>query len=50
MTTALRPIVGTADAFLQQEKKFFVTYWGECLKAGLPDSQESLQQDGPSRY
>ena len=50
MTTALRPIVGTADAFLQKEKKFFVTYWGECLKTGLPGSLESSQQDGPSRY
>ena len=50
MTTALRPIVGTADAFLQKEKKFFVTYWGECLKTGLPGSLESSQRDGPSRY
>jgi hypothetical protein len=50
MTTALRPIVGTADALLPKEKKFFVTYWGECLKAGAPGSQESSRQDAPSRY
>jgi hypothetical protein len=33
MTTALRPIVGTADSFLPNEKKFFLNYWGECLKS-----------------
>jgi hypothetical protein len=32
MTTALRPIVGKADTFLQKEKMFFVTYWEQCLK------------------
>jgi hypothetical protein len=32
MTTALRPIVGTASTFLPREKKFFLAYWGECLK------------------
>ena len=40
MTTALRPIVGTSDRFLQTEKKFFGSYWGECLQTSLP---------GPSR-
>ena len=33
MSTALRPIVGTADTFLPVEKKFFVAHWGDCLKA-----------------
>lgn len=32
MTTALRPIIGTADTFLPQEKKFFVAHWGENLR------------------
>jgi hypothetical protein len=32
MTTALRPIVGTANTFLPTEKKFFLTHWGDCLK------------------
>jgi hypothetical protein len=50
MTTALRPIVGTADTFLPKEKKFFLTYWGECLKGAAPGSQESAQQDAPPRY
>jgi hypothetical protein len=31
MTTALRPIVGTADTFLPETKKFFVSHWSECL-------------------
>ncbi len=33
MTTALRPILGTADTFLPTEKKFFLSHWGYCLKA-----------------
>jgi hypothetical protein len=31
MTTALRPIVGSSSAFFPSEKKFFLSYWGECL-------------------
>ena len=37
MTTALRPIVGTADTFLPKEKKFFLNHWGECVKAAPQD-------------
>ena len=33
MTTALRPILGTADTFLPTGKEFFGTHWSECLKA-----------------
>jgi len=40
MTTALRPLVGTADSFLPQEKKFFLTHWGDCLKMPKFDSRE----------
>jgi hypothetical protein len=36
MTTALRPILGKADTFLPTEKMFFLTHWGECLKAAAP--------------
>ena len=32
MTTALRPIVGTADSFLPKEKKFFLSYWLDAMK------------------
>src|SRR4029079_7571164 len=32
MTTALRPIVGTSDRFFPTEKKFFLSYWADCLK------------------
>lgn len=33
MTTALRPIIGKSDHFLPpaQDKKFFVSYWLDCL-------------------
>jgi hypothetical protein len=33
MTTALRPLVGSAPTFLPATKKFFVTHWSDCLKA-----------------
>jgi hypothetical protein len=33
MTTALRPLVGKSDAFFPKEKKFFLSHWGDCLKA-----------------
>jgi hypothetical protein len=32
MTTALRPILGTADTLLPQEKQFFISHWIDCLK------------------
>jgi hypothetical protein len=32
MTTTLRPLVGTSEAFLQSEKKFFVKHWIEQLE------------------
>jgi hypothetical protein len=50
MTTAVRPIVGTADSFLQKEKKFFLTYWGECLKASPDSTQTPPMQPRPMRY
>ena len=34
MTTALRPILGTADTFLPSEKQFFISHWMASLKAG----------------
>lgn len=36
MTTTLRPLVGTSDAFLQKEKKFFVKHWIEQLDNPSP--------------
>ena len=42
MTTALRPILGTADTFLPEKKQFFGTHWAECLKApGAPSKDEA---------
>ena len=33
MTTALRPIVGTSDKFMTDEKKFFLSHWGDSMDA-----------------
>jgi hypothetical protein len=38
MTTVLRPIVGSSPDFFPKEKKFFLSYWGECLKEGAQKS------------
>ena len=35
MTTALRPIIGTAKTFLPTEKKFFLSHWGSHLGPGM---------------
>src|SRR6267378_729497 len=43
MTTALRPIVGTAETLLPEEKKFFVSHWGDCMK--LPKSPARGRSD-----
>jgi len=39
MSTALRPIIGTADNFLPQEKKFFLTHWFDELDASAKKAQ-----------
>jgi hypothetical protein len=31
MSTALRPLVGTADSFMLEEKKFFLSHWADCI-------------------
>ncbi len=36
MTTALRPIVGTAKTFLPEKKLFFVAHWADWLKDSTP--------------
>jgi hypothetical protein len=38
MTTAVRPIVGTSENFFPKEKKFFLSYWADCLKEGSEKS------------
>jgi hypothetical protein len=44
MTTALRPIVGTADTFLPTKKQFFGTHWADCFKsAGKELKSQSLE-------
>jgi len=42
MTTALRPWIGKADAFLPTEKKFFVTHWLDCT-SGCPSGQTFIE-------
>ena len=32
MTTALRPLIGTADTLLPTEKKFFLQHWGDSMR------------------
>lgn len=39
MTATLRPILGTSDRLLPEEKKFFLTHWVESMEDSLtPDS------------
>ena len=38
MTTALRPIIGTAPTFLPTEKKFFLSHWSDCVREGSSSS------------
>lgn len=40
MSTALRPIVGTADTFFPEQKQFFLSHWGENLRAAAFRSRE----------
>ena len=32
MMTAIRPLIGTSETFLPQEKKFFIAHWIDCLE------------------
>jgi len=41
MTTALRPIVGTADTLLPTEKKFFASHWYDCMNKPATSRQQS---------
>jgi hypothetical protein len=41
MTTALRPLVGTANTFLPTEKKFFIAHWADCFKQESQNSSEA---------
>lgn len=41
MSTAMRPIIGTADSFLPQEKKFFLTHWFDELDASAKKARTS---------
>lgn len=41
MTTALRPILGSADTFLPPEKKFFLQHWFDCVSSPARTNLES---------
>ena len=35
MSTALRPIIGPADSFLPDEKRFFIGHWFNSFETGV---------------
>jgi len=43
MTTALRPLVGTANTLLPTEKKFFVSHWGDVLNSSVKNPKPTAQ-------
>jgi len=44
MTTALRPLVGTADTLMPTEKKFFVRHWFDCLEQAARDNSRATSR------
>lgn len=49
MTTALRPILGTAPTFLPTEKKFFISHWFDNLRAAAGEMPTRSAPDSASR-
>ena len=45
MTTALRPIIGKSETFLPKEKRFFLNYWGECVKNSATQTVPAQTQE-----
>jgi hypothetical protein len=41
MTTSLRPILGTSNHLLTDEKKFFIQHWIESAGEGLPEKSKT---------
>ena len=44
MTTALRPILGTAETFFPTEKKSFLEHWGDCLNSHDGESKSKSRE------
>lgn len=44
MSTALRPIIGTADTFLPKQKKFFLEHWVDEMELGDSRETQSVEQ------
>ena len=42
-TTAVRPLLGTAETALPEEKKFFVAHWMDTLGVELPESAREAE-------
>ena len=45
MSTALRPILGSSDSLLPQEKKFFLTHWLESMSTSTISQSEDADTD-----
>jgi len=46
LTTSLRPILGTSDRFMTDEKKFFLEHWSETFAHTLQDPAQPTVQAG----
>ena len=47
LTTALRPIIGTADTVFpgREEKKFFLKHWLDCGEAARKDLKKAARYE-----
>jgi hypothetical protein len=48
MSTSLRPILGTSERFLTDEKKFFLQHWIDSADDFLPKAGSEETTDTPS--
>jgi hypothetical protein len=48
MTTAMRPILGTADTFLPAEKKFFLKHWVDCANGNWESAPSDFEGNDDS--
>lgn len=49
MSTALRPLLGTSQTFLPQEKKFFLTHWVENVEGKSEETSRDSEPKTASR-
>jgi hypothetical protein len=48
LTTSLRPILGRSDAFLTQEKKFFIQHWSQTAEHSLVPASAGPSESAPA--